>query len=318
MKSSPFLALIFSLPARHSTERMRAWRALKSMGGAVLRDGVHLLPSGAGRDQTLQTLAHAIRDAGGMAEVVGVLPESATQHQTFRTLFDRQPDYLALHDELAQLDPERQEIVSLKRALRVLKRRFHEISTMDFYPGAPRQRLEEVLTQLEARLLRRLDPNEPSPEETGTIPRRDRQAFQGRLWFTRAHPWVDRLASAWLIVRFIDPAARFLWLEPGKEAPQEAIGFDFDGALFTHHGQRVTFETLLAAFGLEDNPALRSMGQMVHALDVGGTHPEAPGLAAVLHGMHARAHHDDALFQASQIVLDDFFHYFSQQEPQNG
>lgn len=79
---------------------------------------------------------------------------------------------------------------------------------------------------------------------------------------------MDRLASAWLIGRFIDPSARFLWLASPDDCPDEALGFDFDGATFTHVEEKVTFETLLASFDL-DSPALLRLGKLVHYLDVG-------------------------------------------------
>src|SRR5574337_918282 len=111
----------------------------------------------------------------------------------------------------------------------------------------------------------------------GTVPRLDPAAHRHRLWATRARPWVDRLASAWLIRRFIDPEARFLWLTRPEDCPPEALGFDFDGAAFTHVGARVSFETLLASFGLEAG-ALQRLGLLVHFLDVGGIQPpEAAG-----------------------------------------
>ena len=94
--------------------------------------------------------------------------------------------------------------------------------------------------------------------------------YRGRLWATRRHIWVDRVACAWLIQRFIDPSARFLWLETPAECPADALGFDFDGATFTHVADRVSFEVLLASFGLDENRGLVRLGAMVHVLDVGG------------------------------------------------
>src|SRR4030095_16787380 len=104
-------------------------------------------------------------------------------------------------------------------------------------------------------------PDEPHPAAR-TVARLDRAQYQGRVWATRRRPWVDRLASAWLIRRFIDPQARFLWLKSPKDCPKRALGFDFDGATFTHLGGKVTFEVLLESFGLESDHGLRQVGAL--------------------------------------------------------
>jgi hypothetical protein len=98
------------------------------------------------------------------------------------------------------------------------------------------------------------------------------------------------MASAWLIRRFIDRKAKFLWLDEAKRCPKRALGFDFDGATFTHVGGRVTFEVLAASFGLDADPALARIAAIVHFLDVGGVPvAEAPGIEAVLAGLRASA-----------------------------
>ncbi len=120
-------------------------------------------------------------------------------------------------------------------------------------------------------------------------------------------PTGDRLASAWLIRRFIDVNASFLWLETPADCPPEALGFDFDGAAFSHVGERVTFETLLASFGLETDPMLTRMARIVHYLDVGGLLvAEAAGLEMLLAGMHASIPDDDALLDAASATFDYF------------
>ncbi|MBF0270651.1 MAG: chromate resistance protein [Magnetococcales bacterium] len=296
---------------------MRTWRALKSMGGAMLRDGVYLLPSGEKRETMLTGVAEATRAAGGMAELVGIQPHSDIQHAGLRALFNRQGDYLVLQDTIAGIDPERLESTPLKRAARLARRRFEELSAIDFFPDETQSRMLDTLTALERRILKRFHPDEPHPIHN-PIPRCDAKAFQGRLWVTRAHLWVDRLASAWLIRRCIDPQARFLWLQSGQVPPPEAVGFDFDGAEFSHVCDRITFQTLLAAFDLENDPALMALGRMVHALDVGGAHPEAGGLEALLKSMRTRIPDDDALLAACTPIFDDFYLFFSNEDHADG
>jgi hypothetical protein len=115
---------------------------------------------------------------------------------------------------------------------------------------------------------------------------------------------VDRLASAWLIRRYIDREARFAWLKSPSECPSDAVGFDFDGAAFTHIGGKITFEVLLASFGLEA-PALKRVGALVHYLDIGGVQPpEASGAERILSGLRAAESDDDKLLQAAIPVFD--------------
>jgi hypothetical protein len=130
--------------------------------------------------------------------------------------------------------------------------------------------------------------------------------------------WVDRVASAWLICRFIDPQARFLWLADPADLPRGALGFDFDGAAFTHVGDRVTFETLMAAFGLEGDLALLRLATIVHHLDVGSEPvPEAAGFEAVMTGARERLADDDALLAEMSRVLDSLYTHF-QRAPAQG
>ena len=151
------------------------------------------------------------------------------------------------------------------------------------------------------------------------MPRLDAGLYQGRTWATRRRLWVDRVASAWLIRRFIDHEANFLWLVQTSDCPKQALGFDFDGATFTHVAERVTFETLMASFGLEADPGLARLATMVHALDIGGEPvPEAKGFEAVMAGARERLNDDDdALLAEMSSVLDSLYAHFAH-EAQRG
>jgi hypothetical protein len=132
------------------------------------------------------------------------------------------------------------------------------------------------------------------------------------VWATREHLWIDRVCSAWLIRTFIDPKARFVWLKRPKDCPKRAVGFDFDGATFTHVEWKVTFEVLLASFGLNGDPALTRLGALVNYLDVGGIPvPEAAGFAAIVSGSRALRSGDDALLEHVSPVLDSLYRSYS-------
>jgi hypothetical protein len=133
----------------------------------------------------------------------------------------------------------------------------------------------------------------------------DASRYQRRVWATRKAPWVDRLASAWLIRRFIDREAKFFWFARPSERPKKAVGFDYDGAEFTHVKNRVTFEVLAAEFGLDGDPALGKIGAAVHFLDVGGIPvPDANGLETLLKGARQKARDDDALLAEAMRTFD--------------
>lgn len=293
--------IVLSLPTDNTAARMRAWRALKLAGAAVLRDGAYLLPDGEGARGILEAVAADVRANGGQAQLLF----RAECHSDLRPLFDRGADYTAwlaeVHAAHALLD--QGAIADAQRAVRRLRKALDQLQATDFFPGEAHAQASGAAERLEAALAATLSPGEPRAA-AGAVAPQDRRRFQGRVWATRRRPWVDRLASAWLIRRFIDPEARFKWLASPADCPKRAVGFDFDGATFSHTGPRVTFETLLAAFGLETPPLLR-LGAVVHALDAGGAMPaEAPGVERVLAGMRDAIADDDVLLAAACGVFE--------------
>ena len=129
--------------------------------------------------------------------------------------------------------------------------------------------------------------------------------MQGRTWATRKPLWADRLACAWLIRRFIDPASALYWLEPNQACPENALGFAFEGAHFGNSGNRVTFEELLLQLGLAKDSGLVRIGSIVHFLEVGGTPvPEAAGVETLLLGAARRAVNENVLLVESEKTFD--------------
>jgi hypothetical protein len=310
-----WISLVISLPGRRGTARMRVWRALRALGAGVLRDGVYLLPDSRAAREAFAAQAGAIRQAGGSAQVLPLDGVTREQGEAFRALFDRGAEYADLVARLHRLrtGPARKRPESAARTVRGLRREFDALRATDHFPGAPARQAEELITELEAQVSAAAMPGEPSAAP-GLIERRDSREYRGRRWATRARPWVDRLASAWLIKRFIDPQAKFLWLQDIRRRPKSTLGFDFDGAEFSHAGSRVTFETLLASFGLESDAALVRIGRLVHCLDVGGAPvAEAQGLAAILAGARQRIANDDALLAEANRIFDSLYVVFQQE-----
>ena len=304
-----WILLILSLPTQNATARMRIWRNLKALGCAALRDGVWLLPETAMTRPAFEALADETQAEGGSSWLLRLDAEAA-QSAAFQALFDRSEEYAGLLADLGRIDPLAEEVSTTGKALKALRRRYVNLVEQDYFPGDGKDEAEARLLEVEAALEARLSPNEPHFQD-GRPERLDPADFQKQTWATRKDLWVDRLASAWLIRRFIDRRARFAWLKSPKDCPKHALGFDFDGARFTHIGHRVTFETLLASFGLENDAALQRIGTMVHALDVGGEAPEAAGFEMLLKGLKTRIQDDDALLKAGGQMLDDLYAVYS-------
>lgn len=308
VESVTWLLIVLTLPTQNATARMRIWRSLKGLGCVALRDGAWLLPETAATRQALEALASETHTEGGSAWLLR-LDADASQSSAFREMFDRTAEYVELLADLTRFDPLAND-ASASKTLKSLRRRYETLAEQDYFPGSCQAETEARLLTIEAALEARLSPNEPH-SQSGQPERLDPADFQKKTWATRQDLWVDRLASAWLIHRFIDHKARFVWLKQPQDCPEKALGFDFDGARFTHIGHRVTFETLLASFGLESDAALMRMATMVHALDVGGDSPEAAGFVMLLKGLKTRIKDDDALLKDGGQMLDDLYAVFS-------
>ena len=292
---------------------MRIWRALKAMGCGALRDGAYLLPNSGVLKQQLGELSDETVREGGSAWLLTVLAQSDSESDACHLLFDRTEDFAQLvkalsvaRKTLAGLTPQ-----EINRVLRKWRRDYEAVGAIDYFPNESSIQAEAAWMDFVNVAETLLSPGEP--QAIGAeVARRDLAAYQGRTWATRRRLWVDRVASAWLIQRFIDLEAQFLWLETPADCPPGALGFDFDRAAFTHIGERVTFEVLLASFGLEQDRGLARLGAMVHALDVGGAFvPEASGFEAMLAGARQRATDDDQLLSEMSVVLDSLHAHFA-------
>lgn len=304
-----WLLLIATVPGQNSGLRVRFWRQLKVMGAANLRDGVYLLPW----QKELQAALNGVRSdllaAAGNAYVLRQAEPEPGVQQEWIGLFDRSEAYgewrTGLDKVLAALpnlaEPE------ARRQLRQVRKGLDALIAIDYFPGEAQEQAKRAWQDAETRVTRHYSPDEPLAAP-GDIPRLERAAYRGRRWATRRRPWVDRIACAWLIRRFIDPDASFVWLVDIHDCPVDALGFDFDGAAFTHVGDRVSFEVLLASFGLDHDAALARLAALVHALDVGGEPaPEALGFEAILAGARSRIAGDDALLAEMGGVLDSLY-----------
>ena len=295
MTDEPWILLIHQLPPKPDYLRAKIGRRLARIGAVTIKNTVYVLPANEQTLEDLQWTAREIRDGGGEANVVEARFVDGLSDGDLQKRFNdaRDADYAALIKEARSL---------LKRKKREtaadLERRATEIEAIDFF-GAPNgQTLSGLLAQLSGAQL------EAAP------PRRD---LRGKTWVTRAGVHIDRIASAWLIRRFIDADAKFRFVAGRAHAPaRNEIRFDMFDAEFTHEGDRCTFEVLFTATRAHD-AALRAIAEIVHDIDLKEERyrrPETGGVAALVDGI-ALAHRDDiARIDRAGAALDDLYAWF--------
>ena len=301
--STTWLVLVAQLP-EEATARMRILRTLESLGCAILGDGVYILPDTVASRQGLQRLGEHISGSGGAFHLLNVAADVA-QSRTFTQLFDRSARYIDLIKNIESLragfgvsDP-----TTLSRSLIKLRREMESISALDFFPSETRKRTSAALAAMEADVRKILFPGDP--DLTSTQEMRTRQKFFKRVWVTRRPLWVDRLACAWLIRRFIDAEGRVFWGERDQPAPDTAVTFGFAGAMFSNSAKQVTYEVMLDSFGLAKDPALTRIAAIIHALDIGGDPvPEAAGIETLLQGAQRRATGEEHLLAETEKTFD--------------
>ena len=310
-----WLLLIHQLPPQPAYLRVKIWRRLQAMGAIALKGAVYVLPLDEQTQEDFQWLVRDIVGSGGEASLCEARFVDGLSDQQMRALFDaaRDADYEAIRKEAAALadelaaQPERQ--AEARRHLARLRRQASQIAAIDFFGASGRAAAEAALVILEARL------GEPMPDigpEEGML-EEELRGLHGRTWVTREGVHVDRIASAWLIRRFIDPEARFEFI-PGKgRAPRPGeIRFDMYEAEFTHEGDRCTFEVLLERARL-DEPALRAIGEIVHDIDLKDGkfgREETAGIAGLIAGIALAHAQDEQRLARGAAVLDDLYACF--------
>jgi len=296
-----WLVAVTQLPTEDPDARMRVLRTLESLGTAVMREGVYVLPDTPENRRALEALTEYIAKSAGNAQVLRVNAASAAQQSSLERLFDRTARYEELIKTVKSLrvgfghsDPH-----AIARVLQKQRRDFEAIAALDFFPAQPRKRAEQALAKAQAEV-QALLATSSQPAVFGAA-----EKLQRRSWATRKPAWADRLACAWLIRRFIDPEAKVMWLEKSEPPPSGALGFAYDGAHFTANASRVAYEEMLAKLDLGRNPALAKIASIVHFLEIGGTAvPEAAGVQTLLQGALRRSSSPQELVAEAEKTFD--------------
>jgi hypothetical protein len=278
------------VPPKPDYLRVKTRRRLHQLGALPLKNTVYVLPNRAETVEDFEWLRGEIVADGGDATLCAASMVGGVSDAELEALFraERDTDYAEIA-RAARAAASSNESPAARADVVRLQRRIDEVGKTDFFAAAGRADAERAIGELESQVA--------GATARADARGADAQATRGRTWVTREGVFVDRIASAWLIRRFIDPEAAFKFV-PGKSYRPQAgeLRFDMFQAEYTHEGERCTFETLLARFGLGDDPALQAIAEIVHDIDLKDGkfgRPEAPGVALVLRGI-TQAHASDA------------------------
>jgi hypothetical protein len=306
-----WLVLIHQIPPSPSYLRAKAGRRLQGLGAVAVKNSVYVLPRSEQALEHFQWVRREIVAGGGDASVCEARFLEGLSDASVEALFGaaREADYETLAREARALQANAgrrkkrsgKAVVPVEAALQRLRKRLAEVAEIDFFGAAGRGAVEGLLASIESGL--RPAPSEPGP----AVP----QDVRGRTWVTRSGVHVDRIASAWLIRRFIDPEARFRFVQ-GQEPGQEGeLRFDMFEADFTHEGERCTFEVLLRRFGLEDRALVR-IGEIVHDVDLKDGkfgRPETAGVDHLVAGIAMRHKDDESRLRDGAAAFEALYEY---------
>lgn len=309
-----WLLLLHQLPKKPDYLRVKVWRRLQRLGAVSIKNAVYALPRSEERNEDLQWVMREIVAGGGEATLVEANLVQGLRDVEVEALFNkaRDADYEELVEQIraaGKLFPKRGKLKDgarrkIETEIERLRRRLEEIAAIDFFHASSRETasglLEEVRNKLAA--------------EPVTAVERETEKYRGRTWVTRKGIHVDRMASAWLIRRFIDPTAKFKWVAPKGYVPAAGeLRFDMFEAEFTHVGNLCSFEVLLRRTGQKDR-ALTAIAEIVHDIDIKDERyrrPETAGVASLVAGIALTSADDDERLARASAAFDQLYEVFS-------
>ena len=312
-----WLLLIHQLPAKPAYLRVKIWRRLQELGAVAVKNAVHALPMNDETQEDFEWLLREIIEGGGEAVVCEARLIDGLSDEEVRALFDRarNADYEDVAKRARSLAsklrpnsrPER--LAELRVQVARLQKRLSQVVAIDFFGAVGRDQAEGLLRTLESRLNK---DDDVTDKARAGADRKDFGSLRGRTWVTRQGVYVDRIASAWLISRFIDPQARFKFVSGKGYRPAEGeLRFDMFEAEFTHEGDKCTFEVLLER--APKDAALRAIADIVHDIDLkddkfGRT--EVAGIRTLIEGISVTTKDDSERIARGTEVLNNLYEYF--------
>jgi hypothetical protein len=316
--TAPWLLLIHQIRPNPPYLRVKVWRRLQSLGAVPIKNSVYVLPNtDEAREQFEWMIREIVKDGGEAslceAQFLDGLDDSQVASQFHRA---RDADYAEIAESARRFERElsRKRPISEKRRAQLrtevarLRRRISDVIAIDFLEAPGREAVQGLVNGLDSQLRGGTDEQAESPRGV------DLESLRGRTWVTRKGLHIDRIASSWLIRRFVDENARFRFV-PAKgyqPAPTE-IRFDMFAAEFTHEGDRCTFEVLLNRLGLDDR-ALVCIAEIVHDIDLRDNkfgRPETPGIDHLITGLAMTCTEDEARLAQGSAVFEALYRYFT-------
>lgn len=315
-----WLILLFQFPQGAGSQRVKIWRRLQSMGAIAIKNSAYVLPKNEQSQEDFEWLLAELTAGGAGAALLESRFISGMDDQDLRELFNeaRDGDYAALAEEIksadqahADAEPSGSEALQASRQrLARARKRLADIEAIDFFGAAGHESAQASVRALEERLASREPPSAEGDDQMKESATAD---LSNRVWVTRRNVRVDRIASAWLIMRWIDPKAHFKFVTAKGYSPAKGeIRFDMFNAEFTHQGDQCTFE-VLAGMAAPDDGALRSVGEIVHDIDLKDGkfgRPETEGIASLLSGLFASIEDDTQRIERGSALFDDLYRHF--------
>jgi len=311
-----WLLLVHQLPATPSNLRVQTWRRLQQLGAVPVKQAVYALPDTPEAREDFEWLKTEITGAGGEATVFAADNVDAWSDEALVEEFKRAREVLYkdlgrdLEHVLTRLRSTRKgqgRKPTTRRVVDTFRQRLAAIEQIDFFGAPGRERVASLLRHVEEKMASIIEPDQ------ARAPRKEARDYAGRVWATRPRPGVDRMASAWLITRFIDPKARFVFASSPDAAPRRALPFDMFGVEFSHRGDHCTFETLCAMFGIAE-AAVERVGTIVHDLDLKDERynaPETATIGMVIDGLQLSIADDPALLAQGISLFESLYRAFS-------
>lgn len=304
-----WLLLIHQLPAKPAYLRVKIWRRLQTIGAAPVKNAVYALPASEKASLAFRQVLREIVDGGGDALVCRASLDDGLSDIDMRALFDaaRDADYDEVASDARTLLAG--DAVTIGEVERLRKRRA-EIAAIDFFGAHGREALDALLLDLQNKLQQHPQIDRSDDDER---PRPEFRELRDRIWVTRRGVHVDRIASAWFVLRFVDESASFKFVDGKGYKPEEGeLRFDMAEAEFTHEGDLCTFEVLLAYAQLETDLALKAIAEIIHDIDIRDEkfgRAETAGVKALIAGVCTTGDDDERIARGS-AVFDELYAHF--------
>lgn len=294
------------MPSKPERNRLRIYRRLQKEGTLSLKDGVHLLPYSEDRYELFQWLSQEIKTLEGEMHFVTIEKIERLKNSEIIALFKNQAEesYTEIEKRISSFSIDREKEHESRMILKKIVRDFEALHTIDFFHSPKGDMLKKAIQSIQVSF--------ESSTIKAIVSLCNMDDYKRKKWQTRPKPFVDRMASAWLIRKFIDPEAHFIFASTVDEAIKDIITYDMDKATFTHIGDLCTFEVLVLAFSIEDG-RVHHMAKIIHNLDLNDEKyitPEAEGIKLILSAIRRNEHDDIGILKKSDQIFDYLYQSF--------